>query len=90
MEKHLINNLLQDAIALQRSNKYKEAEIKYIRILEKHPNIFEANFLLGFLYKQTRKYKSAEIYLKKATILNRNHPESRYNLGFVFEKLNFG
>ena len=38
MEKHLINNLLQDAIALQRSNKYIVWSLTWEDIVEKLPN----------------------------------------------------
>ena len=68
-------------------NNFPVAEKLYKQILEREPNHFNSNFLLGSLLAQSKKLKPAVILLQNAIQINPNSAKAYNNLGMAFKDL---
>lgn len=78
---------LRAAAALEKLEKYSEAEKAYQGILSRWPNSLIARIGLGNVYYNQQKYSLAVRYLKKATKLHPTSTEARNNLQIASQAL---
>ena len=63
------------------------AKSLYEKVLKKDSNNFEAVFLLGSLFLQTRNFQDAIKFLNKSIIIRPKHANTYQNLGYAFVEL---
>jgi len=83
----LANSPLEDALALHKAGRLKEAEAAYRDILETQPDAADAWHFLGLLEAATGRLETAQKSISKAVSLDGERPTFHYNLGFVFQGL---
>ena len=82
-----IQQILSLAIENHKKNNLELAESLYNRILKIDSNQFQANYLLGSLYLQTKNFNKAIKLLNNAIQIQPDHADSYHNLGFAFIEL---
>ena len=89
MEKNNLqaNQTLGIAYENHKKGNLKLAKSLYEKVLKKDSNNFEAIFLLGSLFLQTRNFQEAIRYLNKGTLIQPKHANSYQNLGYAFVEL---
>ena len=85
-EKQLFD-LLQQGLTLHQQGKFKEAQPIYEQVLRIQPNNFNALYLMGSLFAQTKRNLQAVELLKKTLQINPNHAVAYCNLGNVLSEL---
>ncbi len=78
---HSVSNMFLNALAAMINEKYQEAEIQFLAVLEINPGHETAHLLLGEIYQRLKKFHKAEQTFRKAVELNPENPESQLNLG---------
>lgn len=86
-KKQALSSLPNEALCLQHSGNFVEAEQKYREILEWDRNNADAWRNLGILYCKAERYQEAQEVLFKALEIDSSKASQHYNLGLVLEKL---
>ena len=88
MNKNLsIEQFFSLAYQSHKKNDFKTAENYYNEVLTINPNHFEANFLLGTVYAQSRKFELAHRFLNKALKIQPTNINVYNNLGSVLKEM---
>jgi len=82
-----IAQAIQEAVALHRQNRLREAEKIYARVLKANPNTFDALNLLGALKAQTGQMGEALRLISAAVKINPRAGDALVNLANVFHAL---
>ena len=82
-----INQTLGIAYENHKKGNLELAKSLYEKILKIDSNNFEATFLLGSLFLQTRNFQEAIHYLNKGILIQPKHANSYQNLGYAFVEL---
>jgi len=78
-----LNQLIQNALGLQKSGQLQEAEVLYRKILVKEPKNPGVLHLLGLIKYQSRNYPEAIDLIRKAIQVNQQESQFHANLGKV-------
>lgn len=70
------------------SGKYEQAVSKITGVIDRYPEDFYLNLILGLSYTQLNNYQKAEDYLEKSLKINKTDVGALIALGFNQEKLN--
>ncbi|MBF0305962.1 MAG: tetratricopeptide repeat protein [Alphaproteobacteria bacterium] len=81
------DDLLGHALASHRDGAYGEAEVLYLRLLDKDPGDVQALYLLGLLWHQLERHEDALTRLGRAMILVPAQVEIQCHIGEVFRAL---
>lgn len=81
------NVTLEQAVALHKAGKFKEAEPLYSNILESAPEHFDALHMLGVLYLQTRRNADALALITRAVAANPGSAAALNNQGNALRAL---
>ncbi|HTP91008.1 MAG TPA: tetratricopeptide repeat-containing glycosyltransferase family protein [Xanthobacteraceae bacterium] len=82
-----IGQSMNEAVALQRQGKLRDAEKIYMRVLKAAPDYFDALNLLGTVKAQLGRLGEAHRVLAAAVKINPNVPQGHANLGQVLHAL---
>jgi len=82
-----IAQAMQEAVALHRQNRLREAEKLYARVLKADPNTFDALHLLGTIKAQSGQMGEALRLISAAVKLNPRAPDALVNLANVMHAL---
>jgi predicted O-linked N-acetylglucosamine transferase (SPINDLY family)/TolA-binding protein len=85
--KKSLEKLREEAIDLDNSGSYEQAENKYKELLKWDKNQADVLFYLGMLYYKTNRYQQALDLLFKSLKLEPSKAVVHYNLGLVLEKI---
>lgn len=86
-QKETLEKLREEAIYLENSGCYKQAENKYKELLKWDKNQADVLFYLGMLYYKTNRYQQALDLLFKSSELEPSNGLQHYNIGLVLEKI---
>jgi hypothetical protein len=78
----------QLAGALQERGHYEEAIAIYRQLFSRRPDLWEANYNLGFAYYSAGKFGEAEAYLRRAVAINPRRAAAHLRLGLTLLKRN--
>jgi len=78
---------LQAGMVFHQKGQLNEAKLMYERVLEIHPNHFDALRLLGVLTTQTQEFSKSVEFLSKALEIDPNHLVCNYYIGLAFHEL---
>ena len=89
MEKNNLqtNQTLGIAYENHKKGNLELAKSLYEKILKIDSNNFEAIFLLGSLFLQTKNFQEAIHYLNKCILIQPEHANSYQNLGYAFVEI---
>jgi tetratricopeptide (TPR) repeat protein len=77
------NYYYNEALRLEKLNRWEEAIIIYKAMLIIDSNNFDTNYKLGLLYLTIQELDNSFKYLDMALKLNRNHPQALYQMGIL-------
>jgi len=83
----LVNNDLENALALHKAGRLKEAEAAYRKIIAENQQAADAYHFLGLIEAATGRLEAAETSIARAVELKPDRPTFHYNLGFVVQGL---
>ena len=83
-----LDEKIQIAINLQKSEQFEKARLIYESILKNKPNSFQTLYLLGTLEAQCCNFDKSLTYLLRANKINSNSWEVNYNIGNACVEIN--
>ncbi|WP_019503036.1 tetratricopeptide repeat protein [Pseudanabaena sp. PCC 6802] len=81
-----LDDLIKEAIAHHKAGKLTDAERLYRRILQHHPQHFNALHMLGTLASQLGQLETGITYIQQALTLNPQSAEAHSNLGSAYSQ----
>jgi tetratricopeptide (TPR) repeat protein len=77
------NHYSNEALRLEKLNRWDEAIVVYKAMLIIDSNNFDTNYKLGLLYLTIQDLNNSSKYLDIALKLNKNHPQALYQMGIL-------
>src|SRR5262249_16800478 len=80
------NGMFEAAVQFMKRGQFQKAEEVLLKIIYDRPRDFDANHMLGVVYRELEKPELAEQHFKLASSIDSNHPPLNQNWGLFLSK----